>query len=170
MYLKIIGAALIIVSSSGIGFRAAASYRYEEKTLRQLVSILSDIECELQYRQAPLPQLCHTIADKQCNILGKLFNCFSQELENQIFPNPMLCMQSAIEKTKQLPKITRQQLEELGAQLGSYDLSGQLQAIELIKSNSTRILGQLCDGKEMRLRNYQTLGLCAGAALSILFI
>jgi hypothetical protein len=49
-------------------------------------------------------------------------------------------------------------------------LEGQLQGIASVHSACERTLEQLSNNREMRLRSYQTLGLCVGAALVILFI
>ena len=57
MYMKLLGAVLIITGCGGFGFRLAANHRKEETTLRKFVSILDYMQCELQYRYTALPDL-----------------------------------------------------------------------------------------------------------------
>jgi stage III sporulation protein AB len=79
-------------------------------------------------------------------------------------------MQAALAVTERLPKQTTEVLSLLGESLGKFDLSGQLRGLEGIRSECHRRLDALSENQEVRLRSYKTLGLCAGAALVILFI
>jgi stage III sporulation protein AB len=58
----------------------------------------------------------------------------------------------------------------LGQSLGRFDLEGQLKGIEMTKSETQRILQEYTDNQDSRIRCYQTLSICAGAAVAILFI
>ena len=57
MILKWIGVALVVAGCGSVGFKISANHRKEEKALRQLIGILDYMECELQYRLTPLPEL-----------------------------------------------------------------------------------------------------------------
>ena len=61
-------------------------------------------------------------------------------------------------------------LSELGESLGRFDLPGQLKGLEAVRRKCLMELEALGRNRTERLRCYQTLGLCAGAALVILFI
>lgn len=52
MIIKIFGSILVIAGCGGFGFKIAAARRKEEKTLRNLISALDFMECELQYRMS----------------------------------------------------------------------------------------------------------------------
>ena len=54
--------------------------------------------------------------------------------------------------------------------MGRYDLEGQLQGIQTVKMECHGYLDELERHRAERLRSYQTLGLCAGAALVIIFV
>ena len=58
----------------------------------------------------------------------------------------------------------------LGRTLGRFDLDGQLIGLENARRDCRRAVDALSENRDNRLRCYQTLGLCAGAALAILFI
>ena len=71
---------------------------------------------------------------------------------------------------REIPKLTRESLELLGRSLGRFDLEGQLRGLESVRQVCRHGLETLAQNSAIRNRSYQTLGLCAGAALAILFI
>ena len=170
MSLKLIGAILIIISCGGFGFKLAASHRREETTLRQLVSVLDFMECELQYRLTPLPELCRQAAAESSGLIWQIFLALAMELEDQISPDVERCMNAALSKVKDIPAHSLEALSLLVRSLGRFDMEGQLKGLDSVRQDCRRNLDALNKNKDVRLRNYQTLGLCAGAALAILFI
>ena len=62
MTLKICGVIFVVIGCGGFGFRIANNYRTEEKNIRQLISVIDYLRCELQYRLSPLPELCRLVA------------------------------------------------------------------------------------------------------------
>lgn len=61
-------------------------------------------------------------------------------------------------------------MEELGRNLGRFDLTGQLSSLRALRAGCEDSLKQLTDNRDNRLRSYQTLGLCTGAALAVLLL
>ena len=58
----------------------------------------------------------------------------------------------------------------MGSSLGRFDLDGQLLGLEAVRVYCQEQLSEMSKDRDVRLRSYQTLGLCAGAALAILFV
>lgn len=170
MNFKLIGAFLVIVGCGGFGIRIAANHIYQEKTLRQLVALLDYMECELQYRLTPLPDLCRQAAGQAKGVLRITFLELAHELEDQISPDVGKCVEAVLDKVKDIPKYTHEGLYVLGQSLGRFDIEGQLKGLDAVRQECRRNLLTLTENKEVRLRSYQTLGLCAGAAIAILFI
>ena len=170
MILKLLGAVMIITGCGGIGFRIAANHRQEEKNLRQLIGILDYMECELQYRLTPLPELCRQAAKEFSGLLGKVFSELALEMETQVSPDLDTCMCIAVEKSPKLTPFAREELLLLGKSVGRFDMEGQLKGLEAVRQDCRRQLEGLSCNRDTRLRSYQTLGLCAGAALAILFV
>lgn len=170
MNFKWIGALLVIAGCGGVGFTMAAAYKREEWTLRSLISALDYMSCELQFRLTPLPNLCRQ-AGKECRgAVGKVLTDLAMELENQISPDAGSCMYAALSRTENIPKATEAALRMLGTGLGRFDLQGQLSGLEQVRSHCRRELDGLLQNRDQRIRSYQTLGVCAGAALAILFV
>lgn len=170
MAIKWIGAICVLVACGGFGFQIAAAQRREVRTLRQLIRVLDVAECELQYRLTPLPELSRNVAQECTGPLRALFLNLCRELEEQISPNVTTCMHAAIATTEHLPKQTGEVLAILGESLGKFDLNGQIRGMESARMECNRRLDVLSENQDVRMRSYKTLGLCAGAALVILFI
>lgn len=167
---KIMGAALIIVSCGSLGYSICASHKKSEASLRQLISALDYMQCELQYRLTPLPDLCMSAGREQKGSIGKFFQLLSLELESQICPDVSSCVRAALAATDPLPKSTAKALDILGSSLGRFDMDGQLLGLEQVRHFCREEVDKLAENRDVRLRSYQTLGICAGAALAILFV
>lgn len=170
MNYKWIGAILIIAGCGGFGIMLAAAHRREEGALRQLISALDLMECELQYRLTPLPDLCRQAGQESKGCVREVLLYLAGELEAQVAPDVGSCMSAALSMVKDIPSRTEDALALMGQSLGRFDLTGQLKGLEAVRSSCRRELENLTANKDVRLRSYQTLGFCAGAALAILFL
>ena len=170
MSIKIIGAILVIAGCGGFGFKLASNHIREERSLRRFTSVLDYMECELRYRMTPLPILCHQAAEESSGAVFRVLNDLSRELEEQLSPNVEQCMHAVLSRTGDIPVLTKQAFELLGRSLGRFDIDGQLKELDMVRQECRRNLETLAQNRDVRLRSYQTLGLCAGAALAILFI
>ena len=79
-------------------------------------------------------------------------------------------MYAAIQRSGEMPARVRRLLVQLGQTLGRFDLSGQLQGIRAVQKRCEETLEMIRKNRDERLRSYQTLGVCAGAALAIILV
>lgn len=166
---KWIGAMLVVTGCGAVGFSMAWTQRKEERLLRDLKSSLDFMACELQYRLTPLPELCRLAGEQHKNEIGQTFLRLSLELESRNGPEVSECLQRSL-TVVELPKRLTDGFQLLGQNMGRFDLQGQLKGMEMVRNYCDRELGEMGRNREERLRSYQTLGLCAGAALAILFV
>lgn len=169
MTYKWMGAILIIVSCGGFGFSLAAGYKREEYRLRQMIRALQFMESELQYHLTPLPELCRQAGMEANGAVREVFLNLAQELDRQASPDACSCVRFAIRKSRDLSSKQRKLFIQLGQTLGRFDLPGQLQGLKAVRNDCKAEVKLLMQNRDVRLRSYQTLGLCAGAALAILF-
>ncbi len=170
MTLKLIGAVLVFTGCGGFGFSMAAAHRREERELRQYLLALTYMEGELSYQMTSLPELCRSAAAIVTGPVHTLLLALTEELDAQTGADARMCMQTALAQRPDLPQSLRELLLELGQTLGQFDLPGQLRSLRSAMARTEQALSVLADNREQRLRSYQTLGLCAGAALAILFL
>lgn len=168
--LKLFGAVLVMLGCGGAGVIKVAAYRYQVQTLQQLIRALEYMVCELQYRMSPLPELCQSTSQICTGVLKHILQSLGQELTNQITPDAQTGMTAVVLRYAAIPDRIRKCLLMLGDSLGRFDLNGQLQGLHSVKKNAEFELEQLRTNQDLRLRSYQTLGICAGAALVVLFL
>lgn len=161
---------MIAAGCGGYGFSLAARFRRKERMLCDMVRVLERMECELQYRLTPLPELCRMASEDASGTLRKIFLAYAGELEQRRMPDAASCMRCVISRFSISFRELRVILAELGQILGRFDLPGQITGLEAVLRKCNLELDALARNRSERLRCYQTLGLCTGAALVILFI
>jgi len=170
MSIRWIGAVLVMVGCGGVGFLMALRDKREYDCVQQLIQAIEYMVCELSYRMTPLPELCRGVAGRSQGSVSKVFSKLARELERQIAPDAACCMSAALAACTDVPAKTEAFLSQLGMTLGCFDLQGQLQGLNGIKESCELARKGMEQDRPQRLRSYQTLGLCAGAAIAILFI
>lgn len=170
MNLKWIGAVCIIAGCSGWGIRMANGYHRQIILLDQLRTALHMMRWELCYRCTPLPDLCVSVAENTSGVLRKLLYDFAENLENHIQPDAQRCMRAAVRTHNQIAPNAKRILLYLGKILGRYDLEGQLQGLDQVIAECTKECRSMENDHSIRMKSYRTLGICAGAALVIIFV
>ena len=170
MNLKIIGAVCVIVACGGAGFLMAAQYLSNIRMHTDMIIALNYMESDLHYRCTPLPSLCRQASEQVYGKVRLVFMELADELEAQISPNAELCMASVLDKLCLTHSKLGSIFMELGRNLGTFDMDGQMLALRNVRNLCSEELKQLQKGRAGRVRSYQTLGLCAGAAIAILFV
>ena len=167
---KWIGAICIFTACASVGFSIGFKQIREIKMLEQWIRISHRMEKEIGYYGRSIPDLFRMISYEEKGELAQVFLRTAIEMENQIHPDASRCMSIAIAKTEGLPSSILELLDFLGNELGKYNLDEQLKGIAQISEIAVERRNLLCKDRVKRMRGYQTLGLCAGAALVILFI
>ncbi len=169
MTIKLLGAFLVFAGCGSFGFSMAASFRNQQRGFEQFLRALKFMDAELSYRMPPLSALCRSAGSIVTGPVQKTFLTLADELDCQVAPDVKLCMQAAVQK-QNLPPNLQQAFLNLGDCLGQFDLPGQLRGLDMAQAEAQQILQDLLNHRENRVRSYQTLGLCAGASLAILFL
>lgn len=170
MTIRIIGAALVILSCSAVGFSLAAAHKREERCLQGLQQAIAFMICELEFRQTPLPDLCRMAAREASGVVGDVLNAAAKEMEGQLMGDAATCMRLVLQQWANIPVRTERNFEQLGQSLGRFALSGQVSGLRAVSIMCQRDLDSLSLDREARLRSYRTLGICCGVALAILFM
>ena len=128
------------------------------------------MECELRYRMTPLPELCRISAEICAGKLQVVFLRLAERLDHNSAVNVSQCMLQIISQMSAMPKQVEQVLGMLGDCLGRFDLEGQLKGILYVRSTCEDLLRNSMLNQDIRIHSYQTLAICAGAALAILLV
>ena len=160
---------MIMAGCGGIGFSRSIFYKKEIQSMCDFIRLLDVMESELAFRQTPLPELCK-MASCYCKSYEKVFCSFSNALESQIAPNPSACMEVVLAGFSALPESGRRCLQAFGECIGLFDLKGQLLQLQALREQCGKQLMELEANKDVKLRTYRILGICAGAALAVLLV
>ena len=170
MSVRMLGAIFILCGCGWFGFAMASACRAEENNLRQLIRGLEWMEYELQFRQTSLPLLFGHGGNVLSGPLRGLFFQMQTRLEVGDFPDAGVCMEAVLREYRGLPENLRQRLYELGQLLGQFDLTGQVESLRSLRAQCEENRKELSSNRDTRLRSYETLGLCTGAALAVLLL
>ena len=163
------GALMVIVGCGTVGFSMAARYARDVSILQQLCGILNEMEWELQYHLTPLPDLCRLSASNASGVIRDVLIHLGRDLSLREHSDVKSTMESVLLRCN-VPRRIQRHLINLGASLGRYDLHGQIRGLRSVKSLCRKELNDLEKERYERVRGYQTLALCAGAAIAIILI
>ncbi|MCI2106959.1 MAG: stage III sporulation protein AB [Intestinimonas sp.] len=170
--LKLLGAFLLALGASGLGFGAAAQLRARVRALRSLTGALAQMERELSFRLTPTPQLFSQLA-QQAQPPADLFFARCRDGLSELGDKTLseVWREALAEESDLLlePR-TWQIMESLGSVLGRFDAEQQQQAIRGCVEELRLCLHQT-EADSTRLgRVYSTLGMGAGALMVILLL
>lgn len=164
-----IGAVLLVAGCGAYGFALGAASRREMGMLRRLGNGLQEVEWELKYRMTELPELCRLAAEVSGGVPGEIFREMAEKLDRHEVSDLGACF-NAIVSGRDLPRRVQRNFRQLGTSLGRYDLDGQLEGLQAVRTRCLQDLKALEENSAQRIRSYQTLALCAGMSLAILLI
>ena len=165
--IRLFGAALLVAGCGGFGFSLAAGRKKEAAMLRRLIGARREKEWELKYRMTEIPELCTLAGTAAGGVVKQCFLTLADRLEKK----EVTCISgtmNAILNGCTMPRSVRRNMKLLGETLGRYDLEGQIQGLETVRRQCRKDLKDLEEHSVRNLRDYQTLAVCAGAALAIL--
>ena len=158
MDLKLIGAVFVIVGCGGVGFLMALGHKREISAMKDLLTVLDYMRCELEFRLTPLPELCGRASRFCRGSVSAVLERLSGELDSQISPDVSSCVEIALKKTPELPVKTRSAMQSLGRSLGNFDLPGQLNGIRAhCHQQGTGTAGAGTNGTSSQLPNPGTV-------------
>lgn len=170
IFIKILGAAAIVLGCAAFGFGTAYKERKETALLRSLIHLLDNFKLELLHNSPSIANICRKIATDQSNQVHRLFLELADVLDQHVSPHVSGCMDKVVGKFPELPEQVQTALRLVGDSLGAYGLELQLSGLASVRATLSQTLKNLREGQQERHRCMQTLWLCAGAGLAILFV
>lgn len=166
--IRILGAAAVIAGCGGFGLSLNAAVRKECGMLRMLIRMIQQIQWELKYRMTALPELCRLAGEMGNGIIRKIFEDMAGKLERREVEDVSAAFMAELNRYT-LPRHIRRNLKQLAVNLGRYDLESQLQGLEIVRQQCRADLTELESERKKQMRCYETLAVCAGVSLAIIF-
>ena len=170
--LRRLGAALVTLSASLVGFGFARGVRRQCAQLEGLLWALDFMQSELSSRLTPLPQLFSALSACRQKDVALFFEAAGRALSVPPGCTVPVSFKRGFQASPGLSpgQEAVQTLYGLSMGLGRFDLESQLAAIERAKGSITSVLLQLQAQKRARCRSYETIGICAGLALAVILL
>lgn len=132
--IKLLGAVLILVAGTLIGFQQAAKFAERPRQLRQLAHALQRLETEIGYGHTPLPEALDRTAAATASPIAALFRSAAEELKGEEGLSFQECWERSVQacwietsmKTSEKAIMLR-----LGSTLGISDKEDQMKHLRL---------------------------------------
>ena len=168
---RLLGAALLAAGCVGAGVSAAGRLEGRVRDLRQLIAGLEELERELGWRQAPLPELLERAGQGSGGRAAVFFRrCAQRASRLEGCPFRMAWAQELEGASLRLTTPDRLLLDQLGSVLGRYDAASQVQALAEGAARLEEQRRAAQDSRQRLGRVYTALGLAGGALMMILLI
>lgn len=170
--MKIIGAILIIITSTWIGFEISRNYTDRPRQLRQLKSALQSLDAEIMYGHTPLHEAARRLAEQLENPLAEFFSKFAARLtetETTVREAWEQCLKETWSKTA-LKKGEFEIMKQFGETLGRHDRISQQKQIMLTLSHLEREMLDAHDKQAKYEKMVKSLGFLSGLLIIILLI
>jgi stage III sporulation protein AB len=168
--MKAIGAGLVMVASSGIGFRVARDFRERARQLRAMMLSIRILQAEVEFSVTPLPQALRRVAARSQPPVDKLFEASAEALQEGDIPVTS-AFQLGIESCRPHSALKTEDYEvitEFGKTLGTSDRMHQSQHFEVTLLNLSGLEREARDSQRSHERMWQYIGVLTGLLLVVI--
>ncbi|SDW53236.1 stage III sporulation protein AB [Marininema mesophilum] len=169
--LKLMGAALILLSSSAVGFQAARSYAERPRQIRQMLGAFAMLETEITYGARRLDEICNHLAQREKDPVRSLFARCAEYLSTLDGVSTYDCWKRAVEEiwpTTLMKAPEKEVLIDFGKTLGVSDRADQMQHIQRAKTNLGTEESRALEEQTRYEKMCRSLGVLAGVLIVIL--
>lgn len=168
--IKLLGACLVLLATSWIGFEIARSYRDRPRQIRQLRSALSLLETEIGYGIRPLSQACLEISNRVDGAIAQIFASSAENLTQLDGISTYECMEKAINqewKNTAMKDAEKRILLDFSSTLGISDRDDQLHHIAMAKANLEVEEKKAHEEQRQYEKMFKSIGVLTGALIVI---
>lgn len=168
--LRWVGAALVFAGFGALGLLSAGRLSGRVKALQSMTAALEQMERELTFRLASMPELLESAARAAGPPTDGFFRRCLEEMGRLGEKSLAEIWGESLDRAGELGQPALAALRELGTVLGRYDGESQKESLAAACSELERCLQQARAERERLGRVYTALGMTAGAVLAILLL
>ncbi|HSU80540.1 MAG TPA: stage III sporulation protein SpoIIIAB [Candidatus Angelobacter sp.] len=169
--MKLIGAILVLIASSLIGFTFSARFRERPKQLSQLRSALQSLEAEITYGLTPVYEAALHLAGQMPEPVNRFFGTLAERIETGKGQPLSQIWQETLEafwpKTA-LKKNEKEVWRQFGLTLGQSDRANQQKYIQLALSHLEREEKEARSAQQQYEKMVKSLGFLGGILIILL--
>ncbi len=173
MWIKVIGALMIIFAGISLGFIAAFRFNERPRQIRQLQSCLTSLKTYINYTVMPLPEALAASCEGINGPVRDFFSCSA----NMLAQNPMITPQQAfVQSILQLKgQLLLEQpeldlLTTLGANLGKVNCEEQEKYLDMVSQQLANIEIEAVQTRDENVKMCRYLGICGGLLIVIVLV
>ena len=171
--IKIIACAVILGASTVAGFIYSERLKYRVLQLNELQRAIYQLQNEITYVHALLPDAFKSVAHKSKEPIRELFNKTSELLSDNNYENVYEAMNSAMNLIKNRIYLNSDDINvilDLSKTLGESDIEGQISIFTLTLANLKKQIKISEDFMNKNIKMYRYLGFSFGAMIVIALI
>lgn len=173
MYLKLIGACLVILSSTAMGLYFSNVTKGRLVDLKALKKNMFILRGDIRYGNTPLPEALETLAERNKDNFKEFFHEIAKELRSlsgETFASVWDKGVRKFLKNSYINAVDREQLSKLGESLGYLDKDMQIKVIDLYIEQLETELEEATHTIKEKTRLYNMLGVLFGIFITIVMI
>lgn len=169
--IKLLGACLILLSTSAFGFRKAWAFAERPRQIRQMRGALSQLRTEISFGSRRLDRICEQIGQREQEPVRSLYAHCAENLKTLDGVSTFECWKRAVEKTWPLTALKgpeREVMIDFGKTLGVSDREDQLAHLARTQTNLEVEESRAREEQERYEKMCKSLGVLGGALIVIL--
>lgn len=173
MILKIIGAVIIVLSSTLIGFFYSRKEEYRINDLNEMKRAFTILISEIEYASNSLPESMINISNKTENPISKILIDFVENLNKKDGQTIQQLWTEAVIKNKNDTYFIDEDLENIksfGSTLGYLDRNMQINNINIMIDYINKKTDTLSEISIKNKKMYRSLGILGGMIIAIILI
>lgn len=170
--IKIIGAILIIVSTSYAGFELSKVLSQRPKQLRALKSALQSLDAEIMYGHTPLHEASRRLSEQLTEPLSSFFKDFRDHLlsEDTTVKDAWISSLNKTWKNTAMKNTELEIMKQFGETLGRHDRHSQQKQIILTLTHLEREEQEARENQRKYEKMIKSLGFLSGILIVILLM
>lgn len=171
--LKLIGASLILLSTTLCGFYFAKKLSDRTSQIMELQMSLQMLETEIFYGSTPLEIAFHKISSKESGVIGRLFRRCTYYFQHLDGATTYECWRRSLAEVTPKLALQKSELEWLshfGQIVGNSDRADQQKHIQLMMAQLKKTEAEAREEQLKYEKMYKTLGVLTGGLIVILIM
>lgn len=171
--IKLIGALLILLSGTAVGFIQATKYIDRPKELRTLIHALQRLETEIDYGHTPLPEAFTIMAKSIDAPINRLFQSMAYLLQGDEELSLQEAWTRAIDEnwsSTSLKNREKEVLLRIGSVLGMSDSENQRKHLELARIQLKAEEASAREEQDKFVKMWRSLGVLGAVLIVILMV
>ena len=173
MYIKIFGSIFLFTSAAAIGYLKADELKERVRCLNALKRMMILLQGELRFHRATLSEAFENVSERVDPPVDVFLEELAKKLENRHSGSFLTVWDEVVDDlltNEGFKKEDKVLLEQLGNSLGYLDLTMQTENLNLAILQTDDAIMNAKEQLEVKGKLYQTMGVTAGAFLTLLII